>query len=166
AHLLLARIALRRGNVAEAEREAQAAAADSSRRAEAGVLAAQARVAQGRFAEALQLLDGIRRQTAGAKVLDLEATRGDALARLERGAEAEQAFRAELAAFPHNRDAYTKLAILYVTMGRVEDAERTLEQMFAANPSRSTANLAAETWSVVENRSAAARWRARAARVE
>jgi arylsulfatase A-like enzyme/Tfp pilus assembly protein PilF len=166
AHLLLARIALRRGNGAEAERETQLAAQDSVRRVEAGVLLAQLRVAQGRFAEALQLLDGVRGSAAGAPVLDLEATRGDALARMNRAAEAEQAFRTEIAAFPNNRDAYTKLTILYVTMDRVEDAERALEQMFAANPSRSTANLAAETWSVLENRNAAARWKARAARFE
>jgi arylsulfatase A-like enzyme/Flp pilus assembly protein TadD len=166
AHLLLARIALRRGNAAEAERETQLAAQDTTRRGEAGVLLAQLRVAQGRFGEALQMLEGVRAAAAGAPVLDLQTTRGDALARMNRAAEAEQALRAELAAFPNNRDAYTKLAILYVTLDRVEDAERTLEQMFAANPSRSTASLAAETWNVVENRSAAARWKARAARFE
>jgi tetratricopeptide (TPR) repeat protein len=148
------------------ERESQLAAQDPARRAEAGVLLAQLRVAQGRFAEALQVLEGVRGGAGGASVLDLAATSGDALARMNRVAEAEQAFRAELAAFPNNRDAYTKLAILYVTLDRVEDADRTLEQMFAANPTRSTAILAAETWGVLENRSAAARWKARAARFE
>ena len=166
AHLLLARVALRRGNAAEVEREARLAAQDTVRRAEAGVLVAQLRVAQGRFAEALQLLEGVRGSASGAPVLDVESTRADALARMNRVAEAEQVFRAELAAFPNNRDAYTKLAILYVTLDRGEDAERTLEQMFAANPTRSTAILAAETWGAVENRSAAARWKARAARFD
>lgn len=163
AHLLLARIALARGNFAEVEREAQLAAADTSRRREAGIVVAQARVAQGRVGEALQLLDGIRRETGGTPLLDLESARGDALARMDRPAEAEQAFRAEIAAFPQNREAYTRLAVLYVTLGRVADAERTLERMFAANRSRSTALLAAETWSVVENQAGAAQWRSRAA---
>lgn len=163
AHLLLARIAFARGDYAAAEREAAAAAQDGSRRAEAGIIAAQVRVAQGRFAEALQLLEGVRSAAAGTPVLDLESTRADALARMNRSAEAERAFLAEIAAFPSNRDAYTKLAILYLTLDRVEDAEGTLDRMFAANRSRSTASLAAETWRVVGNEPAAARWRQRAA---
>ncbi|MFP5245643.1 MAG: tetratricopeptide repeat protein, partial [Thermoanaerobaculia bacterium] len=165
AHLLLARIALARGNATEVEREAKLAAQEAGRRREAGVVVAQARAAQGRYAEALQILDGLRSEAGAAPLLDLEATRADALARMNRAAEAEQAFLAEIAAFPHNRDAYTKLAILYVTMDRVADAERTLERMFVANRSRSTAELAAETWAAVENTRGAADWRRRAAQV-
>jgi choline-sulfatase len=160
AHLLLARIALQRGSPAEAEREAELAAADESRRRDAAVVVARARVAQGRLPEALQRLDALKADPA--PLLDLEATRGDVLARLDRPVEAEQAFLAEVAAFPNNREAYTRLAILYVTLDRVADAERTLEQMYRANPSRSTAALAAETWLAVENERAAARWRQRA----
>ncbi|HEX7705884.1 MAG TPA: tetratricopeptide repeat protein, partial [Thermoanaerobaculia bacterium] len=160
AHLLLARIALQRGNPAEAEREAGLAAADESRRREAAVVVARARVAQGRLPEALQRLDALK--TDPAPLLDLEATRGDTLARMNRPEEAEQAFLAEVKAFPNNREAYTRLAILYVTLDRETDAERTLEQMYRANPSRSSAALAAETWLAVEHDRAAARWRQRA----
>jgi tetratricopeptide (TPR) repeat protein len=163
AHLLLARIALARGDSAGVERELSLAASEAGRRREAGVVMAELRAGQGHYAEALQLLDRLRGEPDAAPLVDLEATRGDALARMNRSAEAETAFRAELAAFPHNRQAYTRLAILYVTLGRLDDAERTLDQMFAANRSRSTAELAAETWAAVENGSGAAQWRKRAA---
>jgi arylsulfatase A-like enzyme/thioredoxin-like negative regulator of GroEL len=163
AHLLLARIALARGNAADAEREARLAAEESGRRREATLLIAELRVAQGRLPEALQLADQLRDEPGAAPLLDLESTRGDALARMSRNGEAENAFRAEIAAFPRNREAYTRLAVLYVTMNRLEDAERALQQMFEANRSRSTAELAAGTWAAVENAPAAARWRQRAA---
>ncbi|HEX7704860.1 MAG TPA: sulfatase-like hydrolase/transferase, partial [Thermoanaerobaculia bacterium] len=106
AHLLLPRIALQRGNPAEAEREAGLAATDASRRRDAAVVVARARVVQGRLPEALQRLDALK--TDPAPLLDLEATRGDTLARMNRPEEAEQAFLAEVKAFPNNREAYTR----------------------------------------------------------
>lgn len=163
AHLLLARIALARGNAAEAEREARLAAEESGRRREATLLIAELRVAQGRLAEALQIADQLRDEPGAAPLLDLESTRGDALARMSRNAEAEAAFRTEIANFPRNREAYTRLAVLYVTMNRLPDAERVLEEMFEKNRSRSTAELAAGTWAAVEHAPGAARWRQRAA---
>lgn len=165
AHMLLARIALAKGNIAELESEARLASVDATRRREAAVVVAQGYVAQGRLDDALGLLDGLRNQPGGAPVIDLEAMRADVLARMNRTDEAEAAFRAELQRFPGNREAYTKLAVLLVTLGRTRDAEQTLEQMFTANRSRSTAMLAAETWQVMENGPAAAKWRQRAAEV-
>ncbi|HYI10968.1 MAG TPA: sulfatase-like hydrolase/transferase [Thermoanaerobaculia bacterium] len=165
AHMLLARIALAKGNIAELETEARLASVDATRRREAAVIVAQGYVAQGRLDEALRLLEGVRSQPGGGPVIDLEATRADALARMNRPADAEAAFRAELERFPSNREAYTKLAILQVTLDRAGDAEQTLDRMFAANRSRSTALLAVETWQVVENGPAAARWRQRAAEI-
>lgn len=163
AHLLLARIALARGNAAVAEKEARLAAEESGRRREATLLLAELRVAQGRLAEALQIADQLRDEPGAAPLLDLESTRGDILARMNRNAEAEAAFRAEIANFPRNREAYTRLAVLHVSTNRLADAERTLEEMFDKNRSRSTAELAAGTWAAVENGPAAARWRQRAA---
>lgn len=164
AHHLLGRIALARGDRAGAEREARLAMEDSFYREAGTVLLALAMIESGRPADALPLLDALKKSSR-APVPNLESTRGDALARMERIAEAEAAFRGEIATFPYNREAYTRLAILYALLGRERDAEGTLEQMFNTSPSAATALLAAETWNVVENRSAAARWRARAARV-
>ncbi|MFL6247047.1 MAG: sulfatase-like hydrolase/transferase [Thermoanaerobaculia bacterium] len=164
AHHLLGRVALARGDRAGAEREARLAMEDSLYREAGAVLLAITTIEQGRPAEALQLLDQVK-QASRAPVPDLDATRGDALARMERIAEAEAAFRSEIASFPNNREAYTRLAVLYAMLGRSGDAESTLERMFNANRSASTAELAAETWSVVGNRAAAESWRKRAARL-
>lgn len=83
ARLLLARIALARGDFAEAEREAQRAAEDPSRRREAMVVTAQVNVAKGQFAEALQILESLRSDLAGEPLAELESTRGDTLARMK-----------------------------------------------------------------------------------
>jgi tetratricopeptide (TPR) repeat protein len=138
---------------------------DSLYREAATVLLALIAIESGRPADALQLLDELKK-TRRAPVPDLESTRGDALARMERIAEAEGAFRSEIGAFPHNREAYTRLAVLYAMLGRAGDAENTLERMFHANRSAATAQLAAETWNVVENKGAAEKWRQRAAQVQ
>ena len=138
---------------------------DSLYRDAAAVLLALVAIEQGKHADALRLLDEVKSH-ARAPVPDLDSTRGDALARMERIAEAESAFRAEIAAFPNNREAYTRLAVLYAMLGRAPDAERTLQQMFNANRSAATARLAAETWNVVENRGAAARWKEKAAAMQ
>lgn len=165
AHLLLARIAVARGDFAAADREARLAAVDASRRREASVVAAQVRTAQGRLGEALQILDGAKRESGAEPVPDLESARGDVLARMNRAQDAERAFRAEIAAFPNNREAYTRLAVLLVAMDRAGEAARVLEQMFVSNRSRATATLIAETWRAVENESAARRWEQRAAQL-
>jgi choline-sulfatase len=162
AHLLLARIALLRGDLEAAERQATAAAREESRRREATILIARARVQQGRLGEAMQLLEQMRRQSS-EPLLDLEATRADVLARMNRPDEAESAFREEIARFPENRDAFSRLAILYVALGNSAAAEATLERMYLANRSPSTARLAAETWAAVEDERRAATWRRRAA---
>jgi tetratricopeptide (TPR) repeat protein len=162
AHHLLGRIALARGDRRTAQQEARLAMEDASYREPAAVLLATIAIEEGRPADAVRQLDDVKMSARGP-VLDLEFTRADALARMERFAESEEAFRKEIAAFPNNRQAYTRLAVLYVTLNRVEDAEKTLQRMFDANRSASTAELAAETWSAVENRSAAAKWRERAA---
>ena len=141
-HLLGRRVALARGDGAGAQREARLAMQDSLYREAGGVLLALTAIEQGRPAEALQLLDEIRKSSR-TPVPDLDSTRGDALARMERFAEGEAAFRSEISAFPHNREAYTRLAILYATLGRAAEVESTLERMFSAKPSASTAELAA-----------------------
>jgi arylsulfatase A-like enzyme/Flp pilus assembly protein TadD len=163
AHHLLGRVALARGEGVAAEREARLSMSDARTREAGAVLLAVIAVRQGKPADAIRLLDEVKK-VARTLIPDLELTRGDALARMDRVDEAEAAFRSEIAAFPNNRDAYARLAVLYAMLGRSDAAESTLERMFIANRSASTAELAAETWSVVENRSAANRWRQRAAR--
>jgi arylsulfatase A-like enzyme/Tfp pilus assembly protein PilF len=167
AHLLLARIALARNDLAGAHREAEAAMQENVRSADAAVVLAQVLTAGGHLREALQTLDNVQKQASASGVSAVEnlaATRGDVLARMGDDANAETAFHEELNAFPHNRDAYTKLAILYVTESRVPDARKTLERMVRANPGPESERLAAETFNTVELPTEAARFRRAAAR--
>lgn len=120
-HHLLGRVALARRDYATAEREARAAMNDRLWRGPAMVLLAQVHVAQGRLGEALAMLQN------APPARDLEATRGDILARMERVDEAVAAFEKEIAAYPENYDAYAKLALLQLALGR--DAEALLRRM-------------------------------------
>jgi choline-sulfatase len=165
APILLARIALARGDIASAVREATEGMTDATRKHDAAVVLARALTAAGKPAEALDVLEQTKRELASSglgTVEDLEGTRADVLARTNRTEEAERAFRAEIGAFPQNRGAYTSYAILLMTQGRLADADRVLEELVSANPGKSSALLAAETWAVVGDQRAAQRWRNRA----
>lgn len=162
AHLLLARIAFARHDVATAQREAHAAMQDKVRARDAAIVLAQVWTSIGRVPEALQLLESVRNDTANSgvgPVQDLEATRADLLARLGKNADAEAGFRQELALFPRNRDAYTKLAVLYVSENRLDDARKTLDEMVRTNPGRQSMLMAAGTFDAVDLPQEAARWR-------
>ena len=125
-HHLLGRIALARRDLAAAEREARLAMNDPLRKNPAAILLAQIQVHQGRLPEALATLQPI------PPTRDLELTRGDILARLERADEAAAAFEKEIAAYPDNLDAYAKLALLQMSLGR--DPRPVIERMVSANP--------------------------------
>ena len=105
AHLLLAGVAVARKDWPTAESEARLAEGRADRpRVPALLLLGRVLVEQGKLAEGLAVLDRAARRVAedGAKpVPTLASSRGDALARLGRLAEAEAAFRAEIAGFPN-----------------------------------------------------------------
>ncbi len=134
AHLLLARISLARKDVPTAEREARAASTQA-----ASVVLAEALAEQGRLAEALALID----KTEAVESRD--AVRGDILARMERHPEAIDAFRRSIAAYPHERNAYARLAIIYAITGREEDARAVIDEMLRKNPNEEARKLAAKT---------------------
>lgn len=166
AHLLLSSVALARGDAATAEREAKLAMDDTVRRPDAAVQLARVQVATGRLREAVALLEETKRDTAAlGAVKDIDLVRGDALARMERFAEAERAFEDEIRAHPENTHAYARLSILLLTQARPADSERALERMVAANPSRSAALLAADTCKVTDNPKGERMWRGRASRL-
>ncbi|MGK2859206.1 MAG: sulfatase-like hydrolase/transferase [Thermoanaerobaculia bacterium] len=166
AHLLLSSVALARGDATTAEREAKLAMDDTVRRPDAAVQLARVQVATGRLSEAVALLEETKRETAAlGAVKDIDLVRGDALARMQRFAEAERAFEDEIRAHPENTHAYARLSILLLTQARPADSERALERMVAANPSRSAALLAADTCKVTDNPSGERLWRGRANRL-
>ena len=79
------------------------------------------------------------------------------------GINAYAAFRNEIQRFPKDRDAYGSLAAVYLLQGRVGDAQAVLQQLVAANPSRSSYDLAADVCEHFHQPGAAAEWRSRGA---
>lgn len=170
AHFLLATLALRRGDWAGGEREARQALGDAARpRIPALLLLARALAEQGRVAEAEPLLAGAAARIerhATAAVATFDATWGDLLARLGRPAEAEAAFRREIARFPRTEEAYVRLAILLAAGHRFDEIEPLLEAMVAARPGPHALALAADTLERLGNAEGAATFRRRARAAE
>jgi arylsulfatase A-like enzyme/thioredoxin-like negative regulator of GroEL len=167
AHQLLARIALEGGDLALAEREAQAATSDEPSKPRAMVTLAQVRMRQGRMEEATRILESTRNEarTRQMRVEHLELTLGDIYAKTDRLPQAEQAFRAEIAAFPANLTAYANLAVVLVIQKRFDEIDPLFEAMARKNPTRRAALVAGQTYEVLGDDRTAATWRARAARL-
>ena len=163
AHELLARVALARGDLGIALREADAAAAGRNPQPASMLVGVEVRARGGDYAGALARLDEAERRARAVgldAVRNLEALRGDALARSRRPREAEAAYRREVAAFPSNLLAHANLAALLFAERRVADANDVLEAMVAANPGARACHVAAVTLDAVGDRKGAARWRA------
>jgi Flp pilus assembly protein TadD len=139
--------------------------ADATHRTSSTLLLAQIDAAAGRLEEALRGLDSLKHMNAQRNeppVQNLEFTRGDVLARMNRAAEAEKAFLEEIRWFPHAKQAYANLALVYLLQNRPADAHETLERMAQANPGRNTCLFAAKTLDALGDRAEAARWKRRA----
>ena len=165
AHELMARIALARNDLKNAEREAQLSAA-SSRGLDPKrlLLVAEVFQRQERFNEALNVLDSAegKAKSAGLGTLHrLDFLRGDTLARMNRFDEAEAAYRREIASFPASGRAYANLAILYLVQGKAREADKVFEVLVARYPSEANYLLAAKTYEVVEDVATAREWRTR-----
>jgi choline-sulfatase len=163
AHELLARVALARGDLATALREADAAAAGRNPQPASLLVGAEVRIRRGDYQAALARVDAAEQRARGiglAAVRNLEAVRADALVRAGRPREAEAAFRREVAAFPANLRAHANLAALLFAERRLADANAVLAAMVAANPGPRACHVAAVTLEAVGDRAGAARWRA------
>src|SRR6185295_8826607 len=137
AHDLLARVALAGGDLAAAAREARAALAAGGERVPPLVTLAGVQTKAGELDEALRTLrqaeEEVRRQGGDQRVTGLQQARGDLLARLGRGAEAEAAFLGEIRDSPASLRAYSGLAMLYAAQGRADEAVSALQRMVEAN---------------------------------
>ncbi len=150
---VLARIALFRGDLDAAQREATAAGDNDAARY------TLARVAQrkGDYATVERLTATlVARRLAG-----LHALRGDALARLGRNEEAERAFREELRLVPASPEANRGLIVLLVTQARTDEATQVVRAFATAAPNRQTYDIIAETLNVVGDEAGARYWRSR-----
>ena len=166
---ILARVAIARGALAEAQTLAAGVRGTPVLDARGAVLRADIHLRRNQPQEALTILDAALAKLdapARARIADAQYLRGDSLARLNRPAEAEAAFREEIRGFPKNADAYSRLAVLYaVEHRRVQEVRALLEAMHAANPGAETAELAAKTLESLGDAREAAAWRLRAARI-
>ena len=162
----LVRVALARGDGARALQHA-----DAARRLDpSSPLPAYARARtaydQKRFAEALphfaEAVSEVERRTL--RLPELHFQYGDALANVERYADAEAQFREELRWFPHNARAYVSLAMLYRATSRDAEAEQAIADLLRISPTRQGHALAAELWTIFGEPARAAAVRARAPR--
>ena len=165
-HVLMAQVALARGDLAAAEQEARAVTADPGAELRAAVVLADVAIRRERFADAVAVTEAALRQIREQPlppVPDLEFLRGDALARLGRYPEAQAAFESEIRSFPGNSKAYSRLAIVYGLEHRtVREVDALLERMVAARPGRDTLELAASTLESMGDAVGARAWRRRA----
>ena len=157
AHAVLARVALERNDLATADREANAAVAAGGGDAALYTLAS----VQQKRGDASAVLATTARITSQPAPRGLFSMRGDALARLGRDAEAEAAFRKELAAFPDNGEAARRLIVLLVAQDRHEEATQIIRRLATASPTPETFKLIAETLKVIGDDDGARYWTAR-----
>jgi arylsulfatase A-like enzyme/tetratricopeptide (TPR) repeat protein len=166
AHELLARVALARNRLTDAEQEAAAAADPRGPQPSAMLLRAEVKTRQGDYPGALAALGQARARadalSLGA-VFNLEALRGDALARLGRAGEADAAYRQEVGAFPGNLVAWANRAALLFAAGRRAEVEPLFQTMAAANPGARACRVAAAAWEAFGDHERAKGWRVREA---
>ena len=145
---LLAQLALADGHFPEAAEYARRSLAADPQRAVAHFVRGVVAQGQGRYEEALTALRAAEAAKARQKRLvvpGLYARTGDCLARLGRQAEAEAAFRAEIAEIPHTREGRVGLALLLRSQGRDQEARGVIEGVVSAHPSPGPE----EYWTVV-----------------
>ncbi len=169
AHLVLAGIAQRRHDLRTAESEARLALGPPDRqRVPALIFLARVLIEENEFEQALAVTDrAVQReqQDRAHPAATLAVTRGDILARMGRNAEAEAAFRQEIANFPTTTEAYVKLALLLASLHRFDEIAPTLEAMVQASPRPSTYFLAAREMRDLGNDVAARRFEQRGERM-
>jgi len=139
AHNLLGQIALARKDYPTAEKEARAAIAATGSRIGPFLTLAQTLKEEGQLDKALettqQAVNEVTKMEGAPKYSGLWFLHGDLLARAGRDAEAESAFRKEIENFPANTNAYTRLAVLYASTGRAQEAVAVLRSMVERNDS-------------------------------
>jgi len=167
AHQLLAKVALARSDLAEAERQARLAMADPAAESEGAMILAQVHVRRSELPLALAALEKARaralEQNRGP-VAGLDHLRADVLARLGRFADAEAVLRQEIRSSPGRAQTYASLAVVVALQGRSRrEVHDILESMVKANPVRETIALGAKTLEFLGDKDAAVGWRRRAA---
>ena len=150
AHELLFKIAIEQGDADAARREAKRAEAADPTLPMASYAEGLILHRQGRFGEALPHLLQTKRalDARTVQLSDVNYHIGDTLGRLERYAEAEPYFQAELALFPAHVRARAGLAMLYRVTGRHADSERAIADLLRYAPTPEGYEVAAQLWTM------------------
>ncbi len=160
-HEMLAAIALAAGDFESARREAESALAKNPSARAARHLIARVEIAKGNLAGGLALLDQsleLDRKWGRIPAVGLRSLRGDVLARLGRGGEAEESFRAEVASYPENLDGWSRLAFLYASQGRQADFRAVLSEMTSRVPMPKSYDAAVSVCRIIGDGAAARAW--------
>jgi arylsulfatase A-like enzyme/Flp pilus assembly protein TadD len=161
-HGMLSQIALQRGKLDEAEREARAAGEDKSLRVGPLITLAEVLHAKKDDNQALEMVRKAEAAFNEREVKDTDLIRGLNLIRGKILADqgdalgAEASFRKEIELFPDGVRGYSSLAILYALTGRGGEVSLILKQMVDANPTPLAYAEAVKTLRVLnDSRSAA-----------
>jgi arylsulfatase A-like enzyme/tetratricopeptide (TPR) repeat protein len=163
AHDILARVAIARGDLANAEQHAKQAM-NGGDRAAARVTLARVLKQAGRDAEALAAADEAARIVVDEKkppFAGLAFLRGDLLARLGRNQEAEAAFRQEIELAPADARAYQSLIVLLVSEGRGNDATPLVFQLLERAPTAQNYTAIVETMKALGDANGVRYWTAK-----
>jgi len=164
AHVILGHAAMAKGDLTTAASEAQHAMQAFSYRAPALILMAEVLVKQKRLDDASAALDqalaDVHSRNADVPPL-LYYVKGDILARQNRVEESIAAFNEEIRLYPHDRQTYANLAVVYLLSGNRAKANESMERLVRANPDSASYALAASTFDQVGDPEDAAHWRSR-----
>jgi arylsulfatase A-like enzyme/tetratricopeptide (TPR) repeat protein len=161
AHELKARIHADRKEYDAAEKEARLAMSVGREPTNALMTLALIAKQRGDLAAALQHIDAAVASIArkhNKRVPNLHFYRGDILARLGRNTDAEQEFRAEIAMYPAEPDAYASLLLLLASTGRIEEGTRVVYELIRVSPRPPSYIAVAETLKVMGDDRGARYW--------
>jgi arylsulfatase A-like enzyme/Tfp pilus assembly protein PilF len=155
---VLVRIHLIRKEWDAAEAEAKAMLAARPNKRLPYLVLARVEVQRNNLPKALEMVERARKPSGTREdfaILNLHFLRGDILGRMDRPKEAEPEFLEEIRLFPDNLEAYTSLAALYASEGRLADVREVVRKLVAANPSPDAFALGIKTLTVIGDRSGA-----------
>lgn len=162
AHELLVRAAIASNDADAARRHARLAQQADPTLPMVAIADGLLRYRAGQFAGAVpHFLEAQRIMAARTEqVPDVNYYLGDALARLERYAEAQKFFEAELAVSPRHLRARAGLAMLHRALGRNQEAEAAVAELVRTSPTPEGYELAAQLWTMFGEPGRAAAMRA------
>jgi arylsulfatase A-like enzyme/Flp pilus assembly protein TadD len=164
AHHLLAQVWLERKDFSRATAEANAVLGSKRDRPRALMLLGRIAQARGNLGEALREFDQANALCTARHrqpVQSVNYLRGDTLARMGRGDEAEEAFRKEIELYPTDPQAYKNLILLYVAEGKNDAATQLVFSLEKAAPTPPTYVAISETLKAVGDHKGARFWAAR-----